>query len=432
MSASSLSHPPVRSFRQAYRSGHLSQYLLLLACVAGVVGLLASRALVALSPLVGVAAVLANPRLRAALPYWGRNTSTIVLTLLYALLLLGGFYTTATAIWKHEIFRQLPLLGVPLAFTLAVPLSGRQRFGVGALFVGGVALIGAATLGKYLLNPAAANELIGVGQNVASVTRIFHIHFSIMLALAFYFGLLLSRSPYARPVLRGLLRAAAVTAVLVLHVLAYRTGLLVFYVMLLADVVYLVVAKRQFLLGLALLLALVAAPVLAYKSLESVRQRYKATRYDIEQFYYGHDINDYSLAKRLAAWETARTIAANHPWLGVGAADAYAAMMEQYAYRDFGVLPKNRVMIHNQYLHYLVSSGITGLFLWLLVLLGPLAQPRQRRNPYVWHFLLILGTAMLVDSLLEIQIGFNLFVFLYGFLVVATERGPAGAPQNPA
>jgi O-antigen ligase len=40
----------------------------------------------------------------------------------------------------------------------------------------------------------------------------------------------------------------------------------------------------------------------------------------------------------------------------------------------------------------------------------------------VRYFLLVCGAAALADSLLELQIGFNLFVFLYGFLVVANER----------
>jgi O-antigen ligase len=425
-------NPPAFTFRQAYADGRLSQYLLLVACVAGVVGLMASRALVALSPVVGVVAALANPDLRRQLPQWLHNGAAGRLGLLYLLLLIGGFYTSAWPIWRHEIYRQLPLIGVPLAFTLAVPLTGRQRFGVGTLFVVGLAALGAATLGRYLLNPARGNELIEVGQNVPSVTRIFHIHFSLMLALAFYFGLLLRGSRWATPLWRGVLLASAAILAVVLHVLAYRTGLLVFYVMLLADALYFLVVRRQVVLGLVLLLLMLGVPIAAYHTLEPVRQRVGSTLFDVYEFRDGRDINNLSLAKRLAAWETARTIAANHPWLGVGAADAYDAMMEQYTYRDFGVLPKNRVMIHNQYLHYLVSSGIIGLFLWLLVLLGPLAQPTQRRNPYVWHFLLILGTAMLVDSLLEVQIGFNLFVFLYGFIVVATENRPALVPHNPA
>ncbi|SES85912.1 O-antigen ligase family protein [Hymenobacter actinosclerus] len=411
-----------------WHSGRLSQYLLLLACVAGVVGLLASRALVALAPVAGVVAALANPHLRQQVPRWLRLRTVWAPAGLYALLVLSGLYTHEWPVWRHELFRLLPWLGVPLVFGLAVPLTGRQRFGVGSLFVVGLALIGAATMGQYLRDPAAANEAFRVGHNLSSVTRIFHIHFGLMLALAAFFGFRMARQPQAPRWLRVVLGLSVAMCVAVLHVLAYRTGLLAAYVLLLVEALLALLVRRRFWLGAALLLALTLVPWLAYRTLGSVNERFHATFYDLEQFELGHDINNFSLSRRLAAWQTATVVARRHPVLGVGAADANAAMMQQYQWRSYGLLPQNRVMIHNQYLHQLVAGGVVGLALWLLVLLGPLAQPALRRNPYVYRFLLLQAVAMLTDSLLELQISYNLFVFLYGFLVVAAERR---AWQNP-
>ena len=56
-----------------YTSGRLSQHLLWLAAVAGVVGLLAARSLVALAPVVGIVAALTNPKLRRDLSHYYRN-----------------------------------------------------------------------------------------------------------------------------------------------------------------------------------------------------------------------------------------------------------------------------------------------------------------------------------------------------------------------
>jgi O-antigen ligase len=408
----------------------VSQYLLLLACVAGVIGLFASRALVALSPLVGVAAAAANPHTRLALAQWLRNKSAWSLALLYLLLLISGLYTEAWPVWYHQIYRQLPLVGVPLAFALAVPLSSYQRYLVGCLFVAGAGLIGGATAIRYFLNPVANNELIMVGQNTPSVTGIFHIHFGLMLALATYFGLLLSRSIHAGKLARALLVLGGILSAVVLHILAYRTGLLVLYAALLVHAVLLIVGQKRFLLGSIMLAFLVIAPFITYSLLTSFRYRVLGTVYDIEQFSTNQDINTFSVSQRFAAWETARVVATLQPWVGVGLADVRAEMMRQYEWRDYGLEPANRVMIHNQYLHYLVGGGVIGLFLWLLVLLGPLAQPSLRRNPYVIHFLVVMGTGMLVDSLLELQIGFNLFVFLYSFLLVAGERRSQEATAN--
>lgn len=423
---------PAPAWKAWWRSGRLSQYLLLLACVAGVAGLLTSRALIALSPVAAVVAAFLNPDIRQEVPRWLRLRTVWGPAALYVLLLLSALYTQDWSTWRHEMYRLLPWLGVPLAFALAVPLSARQRFWVGLLFVGGVGLVGAATMGQYFMDPATANASFGLGQSMPSITRIFHIHFGLMLALATFFGVALRREPGAGRWPRLLLLLAVISCVLTLHVLAYRTGLMALYGMLLLDTFLALIVRRRLWLGLVLLLGLTLGPWAAYQSLESVRQRVESTIYDIQQFQLQHDINEYSLSRRLAAWQTASVVARQHPWLGVGPADAYRAMMEQYSWQSYGLRPENRVMIHNQYLHQLVGGGLVGLSLWLFVLFGPLMQPAQRRNPYVYRFLLLQALAMMVDSLLELQTSYNLFVFLYGFLVVATERQAARKTFLPA
>ena len=406
---------------QLYLSGRLSQYLLLLACVAGIAGLLASRALIAIAPIVGVVAAMANPGLRRALPHYFRNGAAMRAAAVPAFLLFTGLYTSDWPVWRHELFRDLTWLAVPLAFTLAVPLVGWQRRAVGSAFVLGTVAVGLATLGQYLLNPAAANEAIRIGQNMPAITHVFHISFGVMLALAFFGALLLRRDRRAGPLLRTVLLAAAVAAALTLHILAYRTGLLMLYTGLLAAGLRLLI-RRNLAVGIALLLALGVGPWLAYQSLESVRQRISSSIWDVQQFTLGHDINDYSLARRLAAIKTVGAIAGEHWLLGVGPADTRAAMKAQYEWKDFGLRPGNQVEVHNQYLQALLGGGLVGLLLLLAVLLWPLRHGWARRSPSIGFFILIQATVMLVDAPLDLQVGLNLFVFGYGFLVVATER----------
>ena len=417
--------------QQYYVSGRLSQHLLWLAAVAGVVGLLSSRALVALAPVAGVVAALANPQLLRSLPLYFRNGAAMRAAALVIFLVLSGLYTSEWATWQHELFRSLTWLAVPLAFTLATPLSQGQRLVVGAFFVLATAAVGLATLGQYLLDPAAANESFRIGQNMPAITRVFHVPFGVMLALAFFWGLRLRRERLAGPVLRMALLGAATAAALTLHVLAYRTGLLVFYVALLAYAGRLLL-RRHWAVGLGLLLLVAAGPLVAYYSLDSVRQRYGATVWDVQQFLLGHDINDYSLARRLAAMETAGAVIREHWLLGVGPADTHAAMLAQYEQRDFGLRPANRVEVHNQYLEALMGGGVLGLALWLAVLLWPLTQPRLRRNPYLVAFIIVQATVMLTADMLSLQIGLNLFVFGYGFLVVAAEKQLANNPEQRA
>jgi O-antigen ligase len=405
---------------QYYYSGRLSQHLLWLASLAGVVGLLASRALVALSPVVGVLAALANPQVRHLVPQYFRNGAAMRAAGMVGLLLLSSFYTSEWAVWRHEVFRSLTWLAVPLAFTLAVPLTGQQRWLVGALFVGGTAAVGLATMANYLLDSKAANEAIYIGHNVQAITRVFHIYFGVMLALAFFWGLLLRQSLLAGPVAKGLLLVAAIGAAAVLHVLAYRTGLLVFYAGLLAYVGR-TLLHRNFALGLGLLMLLALGPWVAYLTLDSVQMRAASTTYDIQQFTEGRDLNDLSISRRLTAMKAASLVIRQHWLLGVGQSDTHAALMAQYSWNDFGLRPANRVDVHNQYLETLLGGGLVGLTLWLAVLFWPLTKAWARRDPYVCFFILLQATLMLGADILSLQTGLNLFVFSYGFLVVASE-----------
>ncbi|MFD2720247.1 O-antigen ligase family protein [Hymenobacter monticola] len=406
---------------QHYRSGCLSQYLLLLACVTGVAGLLASRALIAIAPIVGVVAALANPDFVRALPRYFRNGAAMRAAAIPAFLLLTGLYTSNWATWRHELYRDLVWLGVPLAFAVAVPLAGWQRLAVGSTFVLGTAAVGLATLARYLLDPAAAAEAIRVGQNVPAITHIFHIAFGIMLALTFFAGLLLRGHQRAGRALRAALLAAAAVAAIALHVLAYRTGLLVFYAGLLA-VALRVLVRRHLVLGLALLAGLALGPWLAYQLLPTVQVRVNSTLFDLEQYTNGSDINEYSVARRLAALQTASNIAGDHWFRGVGPADVRDAMMAQYDWQSLGLREENRVEVHNQYVQSLLGGGVLGVALLLGLLFWPLTQGWARRDAAVCLFLVIEATAMLVDSVLDLQIGLNFFVFLYGFLMVAGER----------
>jgi len=413
-----------------YYSGRLSQYLLWLAALAGVVGLLASRALVALSPVAGVVAVLLNPHLRRDLAGYLRNGAALRAGGMLAFLLLSSLYTSEWATWRHEVFRSLVWLGVPLAFAAAVPLAAGQRRAVGALFVLGTAAVGAATVGRYWLDPASGNAAIHIGQNVQAVTGVFHIFFGVMLATSAFWGVAMARREPAGLVLRGVLVAGALVAAGALHVLAYRTGLLVFYGGLLVCAGWLLL-RQNLAWGLGLLLGLGLGPWLAYTQLESVQLRVNATLYDVEQFEKGHDLNNVSLSQRLTAMQAALPVIRQHWLLGVGPADTHAAMQDQYGWQSYGLARANQADVHSQYLETLLGGGVVGLALWLAIVFWPLTQGWARRDPYLCLFVLVQALTMLVTDVLSLQIGLNLFVFGYGFLVVAGERRHTALARRP-
>jgi O-antigen ligase len=292
---------------------------------------------------------------------------------------------------------------------------------VGVLLVLGTAAVGLATVIKYWLDPASGNQAIHIGQNVRAVTGIFHIFFGVLLAMSAFWGVVMARREPGSLLLRGALVAGALVATVALHVLAYRTGLLVFYGGLLACAVGLLL-RRNLGWGLGLLLLLAVGPRLAYTQLESVRVRVNATLHDVEQFEEGRDINNLSLSQRLTAMQASLAVIRRHWLLGVGPADTHAAMRDQYGWQSYGLVRANQPDVHSQYLETLLGGGVVGLSLWLAIVFWPLTKAWARRDPYLCLFILLQALSMLVTDVLSLQTGLNLFVFGYGFLVVAGER----------
>ena len=424
----------------ATRRARLAETAFVGGCATYIIGLLASRALLSLSPIFLLAAAIAQPgaggRLRATLP---RNGPALALLAYYPLLAASGLWSEDQAEWRHLLIRFLPFVALPLAFSLARPLSARARRGLGLLFIGGTTVVAGVTAATFLAHYEAEYLRISQSQNMDTVTGVFHLPFGVMMALAAFFALRLAHrlpAPFQRWG-GGLLYGAAGLLALLLHLLAYRTGLLVLYVLAGAAVLRLLLRHRRYVLGVALLLLLLAAPPLAYQTLPSIRQRVGNTRYDLNRFLTGQDINEYSLSQRLAAWSTALALIPQHWAVGVAPADIPLEMARQYARRSFGLRPENYVLLHNQYLFALLSLGLPGLGWLLVTLFGPLRWRPFRADPDVVAFLLAMATTMLVDTPLSLGSGLHLFAFFYAFLLIGprqqalltTATGCSGAAQ---
>ena len=403
-----------------YTTGKLSQTLLFIACLTAVVGLFASRALVSLSPALGGIAIFTNPRIAQDLRAYKYNKSAWGLMAIYGLLVLSYVITENVGEWQAQLVRQLPWVALPLIMGLAVPLTARQRRWIGQAYVYVAGAVALATSIKYFLNQEYVHRLVVANQNMPSALGVFHIHFGIMLALATCFGIVLIVKVELGTIARWVTILAVANCVLTLHLLAYRTGLLALYATVLVAAGTLLLRRPK--LAVILLLLVIVVPVVSYYSLESIQRRAIATVDDVQHFTQHRDINNYSIARRMAAWVNAGSLVQQHPFLGVGSADTYDAMMAQYDRRNFGLQYGNRVMLHNQYLHMLVGSGVVGLALWLWVLFRPLFKRYLRADAAIVSFIIVQATAMLVDSLLEMQLGLNIFLFPYVFLVVSRER----------
>ena len=393
-------------------------------CVALLAGLFFSRALLSTLPAILFVFALTRKNLTERVQLLKENRPAIALLAIYGLLVISFFYTESQQNWFLQMYRYSAFLFLPAAARLLPPLRVKQVYTLLYLFLLFATGITIGTISKYAANIEAHNELIIHSQNPPTINRIFHIHFGMMMALAIFFGVYIYRSSVVlwRKPEKYLAIGCIVILFVSIHILAYRTGLLALYITLFFQLFAFIKNQKQYLIGGVLLILLVTAPVVAYLSLESVQLRVENTRTDISRYINHENINYYSISQRLAAWETAFSIVKRNWLVGVGPADIKLEMERQYDIKDFGLSKPNQVMIHNQYLHILVGSGIIGLSLFLYMLGYPFMRLIRQKDFCGTVFLSIMGSAMLVDSFFELQRGLHLFAFFYMLLIIMREQ----------
>jgi O-antigen ligase len=400
---------------------------LLVLCILFVLGIFYSRSILSILPSLFFAFAVFRSGTWTKLKTVKQSPELLALLAFFLLIPLSFYHTEAKLLFK-QMHRYAVFFLIPVAFWVLPPLRPKQLYSLLAGFVVLTTGFVTGTAIYYFQNFEEQNRLFHMGVSPKTIDTIFgiyfggifHIHFGMMIAMSIFWAINLFRSKIVlwHKAEKYLLLGCAVVLFLGLHVLAYRTGALVFYITLLLTAISFIFLKRKFLFGFGLLLILGLVPFVALKTLPSVQNQIGVTLYDIEYYRKNQDINNFSISKRLAAWETAAGIAKNNWFDGVGPANVEEALQWQYGFKNFNLKPENRVMIHNQYLHVLVSSGVIGLIVFLFVMFWPVKQLLQKQDFNGAVFLCVFATGMLVDTLFELQHSRYMFVFFYALFFI--------------
>lgn len=194
---------------------------------------------------------------------------------------------------------------------------------------------------------------------------------------------------------------------IMLHVLSVRSGLLAFYTGILIIIIHSIFVRKKLILGLGLLLSLAIMPVFAFYFVPGIRQKFYLMRYNLEQYQSGK-ISNLSDTQRLISYAVALKVAAQSPWIGVGAGDLYSEQEKVYKelYPELGPMQP-----HNQFISFYAGCGILGLVSFLFFLCWPLIY--QKAYKRIWDLLVfvIIFTSMLTENTLFVSIGVNIYVF---------------------
>jgi O-antigen ligase len=252
-----------------------------------------------------------------------------------------------------------------------------------------------------------------------------HISFSMSVALTIGWFLFLQPAIAARWC-RNLLLVSAVLMAAYLHVLAAKTGLVAFYILIAALLLRTVIRSPR--TGVVMTLVAVATIAASIVYIPTLRERVGYTMVTFRSLSQGERNGIYSDAGRIISYDLALRSIRTHPWTGVGAGDVFDVMREGYRRHYPEVAEPQQIWPHNQFLIFAMAAGIPCVALFFGWYMTWLSSIRRDREGFFrltqWLMLLV---PLMVDVFLEVQFGVCVFLV---FLLL--HRLSARSPQATA
>lgn len=163
--------------------------------------------------------------------------------------------------------------------------------------------------------------------------------------------------------------------------------------------------------------------------LPGIGRRIYQVIWETDSYLHTGDPSDRSIPMRLAFWSASWNLIKTNPLAGTGTGDMPRTYYHYYESIKSPLDEEWRTLhAHNQFLTITVQFGITGLLLFLLVVVYPGIQQRKFRDYFFFVFFLITTISFLNEDTLETQQGVSFFSFFATLLLFA--RPESTAPGN--
>lgn len=196
---------------------------------------------------------------------------------------------------------------------------------------------------------------------------------------------------------------------LFLHILAAKTGLIGFYVLLFLLIMYAVKGLKKF----GCIATLLSFPVIAWFLLPSFQNRLRFVWWDFQHYSRGGYVEGLSDTPRIFSLRGGIDLAKEHFIYGVGAGDVRSSIMQWYTKNAPFLKNYEQLLPSNEILFYTCSAGIISGIVVLFVLIISFCNKKNRTFLWIGFHLIFLMISMYEISL-ETQYG----VFMYAFFGV--------------
>jgi len=340
----------------------------------------------------------------------------------YLLSLVSLSYTSQLDSGLQKLLLKLPLLFVPFIYLCYRKADIIHKISFEQLFVWSMSIVALISTIHYYQHKADLDFMVLQNKPIPVLSHIYHIEFSIMLALSIVVAAYrLFFFKWHASLLQILFIVSSLIGTYAIHIMAVRTGLLTLYAGILTLGLCYILKYKKYKLLITLPVILLAAFAIIYSSSESFKNRVTLTLDDINVLKTDRDRNWHSVSMRVDAFNNGITLQKANLLLGVGIGDVDREVMVQFAKDSSKLQLENRKKPHHQFLENGLQSGLLSPLLLLFILSIPILFNRFR-NPISLTFVVMAFMAMQFESILERQASLVIFCILYIHFISLKEQ----------
>jgi len=348
------------------------------------------------------------------------NKAYLVITLFFWISLFSIFQSSNYSSWSFFTNMKLPFLLLPFTFFFFPDFSKREYYSLLLVFLFFIFCSSITVLYSVLTNPEIL-ETIKQGQAIP--TPIDHIKYSLFISFAIISGLiiLLNSGTMLWKYEKYFLGFILIYLVVFIHILAVRSGILILYMNLIVLLLVRTFSKKNYLLGVILLLFIITLPFMAYKAIPSFKEKIHYSILDYKMHKQNKDVA-YSDGERFRSYEIGWELFNSSPISGIGVGDIFDEYAALYEQKYFTESPTK--LPHNQFLTVATSTGIVGLIFFIIAFFFPITYLQAYKEPVFLSLHVLLLLSFMVENTIERQysVGFYLVFLLLGLNQVHKNR----------
>lgn len=321
--------------------------------------------------------------------------------LIFLIPFISGLWSADKKTWLEMVVDKLPLLFFPFivpAFTILIEKSKTLLM----ILISFILISILYSIGMYWSAPNM-NDLYLKAKVLKVLMSGDHVRYSLLLLIALiwiihqYFMVAADRW-------KGILFVSIIGVFL--HVLAAKTGLVGFYLLIFLLILY----KAKGVNRIGGLIGLSSFPLVAWFLFPSFQNRLKFVLWDFQHYSRGGYVEGLSDTPRIFSFRGGYDIAKENLFTGVGAGDVKSNMVQWYTSHASFIKGYEQLLPSNELLFYTCIAGIISGMVMLFVLIIPFFV--KRNHSFLWvAFHLIFFMISMYEISLETQYG----VFLYAF-----------------